>query len=79
MDRRDFLKTGAKAVAGITAADRLPAWAKPERVVGANDRVRVALCGLNGRGESHIKGYAAQKDVEIAALPGPNVAIDDIL
>jgi predicted dehydrogenase len=66
--RREFLRTGAKAVAGITAADRLQAWARPERVVGANDRVRLALCGLNGRGESHIKGYAALKDAEIAVF-----------
>jgi len=28
--RREFLKTGAKVVAGITAADRLRAWAAPE-------------------------------------------------
>ena len=66
--RRSFLKTGAKAAAGIAAADHLRAWASPERVLGANDRVRVAICGLHGRGENHIQGYAALKDVEIAAF-----------
>ena len=66
--RREFLKTSAKAVAGITAADHLRAWAVPERVLGANDRVRVAICGLHGRGEDHIRDYAALKDAEIAAV-----------
>ena len=66
--RREFLKAGAKAVAGTTAADRLWAWAKPQRVLGANDRVRVAICGLHGRGETHIRAYGALKDTEIAAL-----------
>lgn len=66
--RREFLKTGAKAVAGIATSDHLRAWATPQRVLGANDRVRVAICGLHGRGESHLKGYAALKDVEIAAF-----------
>src|SRR5579872_137863 len=66
--RRQFLKAGAKAVAGVGAADRLQAWARPGRISGANDRVRVALCGLNGRGAEHIKRYAALQDAEIAAL-----------
>ncbi len=66
--RREFLKTGAIAVAGITAAEHLRAWAEPRRVLGANDRVRVAICGLHGRGVSHIEGYAALKNVEIVAF-----------
>src|SRR5215472_8052653 len=37
-------------------------------MAGANDRVRVAIVGLHGRGEDHIKGYSALKNVEIAAL-----------
>ena len=66
--RREFLKVGAKTVAGLTAAEHLRAWAEPQRVLGANDRVRVAICGLNGRGESHIKGYSALQNAEIAAF-----------
>jgi predicted dehydrogenase len=66
--RREFLNTGAKTVAGITAAERLRAWAEPQRVLGANDRVRVAICGLHGRGVNHIQGYAALKNAKIAAF-----------
>ena len=66
--RRQFLKTGAKGAAGLAVAERLGSWIAPQRVLGANDRVRVAICGLHGRGEDHIKGYSALPNVEIAAL-----------
>jgi predicted dehydrogenase len=59
--RRTFLKTGALAAAGWTAASA-------SRVSGANDRVRVAVVGLNGRGWDHVKGYKPIEGVEIAAF-----------
>src|SRR6185503_18015767 len=39
-------------------------------VLGANNRVRVATVGFNGRGQSHIKGFLEMKDegVEMAGL-----------
>ena len=66
--RREFLKTGAKAVAAATAAERVRRWSAPGDVLGANDRVRVAIIGLRGRGENHIQAYGALPNVEIAAL-----------
>jgi predicted dehydrogenase len=44
------------------------------QVVGANDRLRVAVAGINGRGGSHIEAYAGMKDkgVEIAYLVDPD-------
>ena len=66
--RREFLKTGAKVVAVVTAAERLRTWSTPRNVLGANDRVRVAIVGLRGRGENHIQAYGALPNVEIAAL-----------
>jgi predicted dehydrogenase len=58
-DRRDFLKAGAVAAAGLL---------RPDRAMGANDRVRVAIVGLRGRGFDHIKTYHGIPGVEIAAL-----------
>jgi predicted dehydrogenase len=49
-------------VAGVAAL------AVPGRVLGANDRVRVAVCGIHGRGKDHLHNYAQVKDCEIAAL-----------
>ena len=42
--------------------------ARPERVFGANDRVRVAICGIRGRGMDHVKAYSKIPNVEIAAI-----------
>ena len=39
-----------------------------ERVMGANDRVRVAVVGLRGWGFEHVEQYAAIPGVEIAAV-----------
>jgi predicted dehydrogenase len=71
--RRGFLKSGAMAAAVVAAPEGLRALELPQRILGANDRVRVAIVGLRGRGENHIRGYGALPNVEIAAL----VDIDD--
>jgi predicted dehydrogenase len=64
--RREFLKTGAKMAA--VAAVSEPLHGLSARVIGANDRVRVGIVGLRGRGENHITGYGKLPNVEIAAL-----------
>ena len=63
IERRDFLKaTGTAMTVGAATL------ALGGRVLGANDRVRVAICGLRGRGNDHIKGYEHVPGTEIAAL-----------
>lgn len=52
-----FLITGTKASGNI---------------VGANDRLRIAVVGVNGRGQSHIGGWLGQENVEIAYLVDPD-------
>ena len=66
--RRDFLKSGSMAAALVAIPGSLHALGVQGRVLGANDRVRVAIVGLRGRGENHITGYGALPNVEIAAL-----------
>jgi len=58
IDRRDFLKTGAAVAAAFQA----------KNVLGANDRVRIAVIGLRGRGFDHIKTIHGIPGVEIAAI-----------
>jgi predicted dehydrogenase len=62
--RRHFMETSTAfaALAGINSL------VSSERVLGANDRVRVAICGVHGRGNDHLENYAKIKNVEIAAL-----------
>jgi predicted dehydrogenase len=67
-NRRDFLKTGSMAAAVAAVPGRLHAFGVDGRILGANDRVRVGIVGLRGRGENHIRGYGALPNVEIAAL-----------
>ena len=68
MSRRNFLKTAAKTSAGLGTLGGAMFLAHPERVFGANDRVRVAVCGLHGRGKDHLSAYSHVSNVEIAAL-----------
>jgi predicted dehydrogenase len=68
LTRRDFLKTTAKTTAGLGALTGITFLTRPERVLGANDRVRVAVCGLHGRGKDHLDAYSHLSGVEIAAL-----------
>lgn len=53
--RRDFLKTSAFAAAAFATPSFLSA-ASASRVLGANDEIRVAIVGFNGRGKDHIGG-----------------------
>jgi predicted dehydrogenase len=58
MTRRTFL----------TAAGGAALWGTSRAWAGANDRVRVAVVGIHGMGQSHIKAYQALPNVEVAAL-----------
>jgi Oxidoreductase family, NAD-binding Rossmann fold/Oxidoreductase family, C-terminal alpha/beta domain len=66
--RRDFLRTSAKTGAGLAALGGITFISQPQRVFGANDRVQVAIIGLNGRGGDHIKGFSRLANAQIAAL-----------
>src|ERR1700678_4187883 len=65
LNRRDFLITGA---AGLTALGSAAYLGRPGLVMGANDRVRVAICGVRGRGGDHLHNYSQLPNVQIAAL-----------
>jgi predicted dehydrogenase len=64
VNRRDFLGT-AKSVAALGGMGLL---ADSNRVMGANERVRVAICGLRGRGRDHLHNYSQIQNAEIAAF-----------
>jgi predicted dehydrogenase len=63
IERREFLKTTGKAITVGAASLALGG-----KILGANDRVRVAVCGVRGRGKDHIHGFAHVPGVELAAL-----------
>jgi predicted dehydrogenase len=67
INRRDFLKSTTRG-ASLAALGGVSFIVHPERVFGANDRVRVAVVGLHGQGWAHVEEYAKLKDVEVVAL-----------
>lgn len=69
-NRRDFLKTSSAIVAGATFA--ISGTKASGNILGANDRIRIAVAGLNGRGGAHIDGWQGQENVEIVALVDPD-------
>jgi predicted dehydrogenase len=70
-NRREFLKRAA-TTAGVATAFTIAGANASGRVLGANDRVRIAIAGINGRGQTHITGFGGMKDVEIACLVDPD-------
>ena len=75
--RRDFLQrtleTAITGLAGISFIEAAKADEAPRRNRSANDKIRIAVIGLNGRGMDHIAGYLALSDVEITALCDPDM------
>lgn len=63
--RRDFLKLTGAGVAGSALGVSASSYSK---ILGANDRVRVGICGVRGRGHDHIRGFSRVPGTEIAAL-----------
>src|SRR5260221_6097546 len=63
--RRDFLKITGAGVAGTALSVSASSYA---RVMGANDRGRVAICGGRGPGKDHIHGFSRVQGGDIAAL-----------
>ena len=62
MTRRDFIRSTAAAGVALTLASPY------SRVRGANDAIRVAVMGINGRGESHIGTFHKMDGVRVVAL-----------
>ena len=56
LSRRQFLNHSL-AAAGVSAGFAIGGTKSSGRVIGANDRVRVGVAGLNSRGASHVDAF----------------------
>src|SRR5260370_4383227 len=77
LDRRTLLKQSLLTTASVGL---LPAFGAEDntrvtsqasavaRVVGANEDIRYAVVGFNGRGKAHIEGLAKVKGTRLVAL-----------
>jgi len=55
-------------MAGGAAAAQL----STRRALGANEKIQVAVLGVNGRGKDHIQGFMKQPDAEVALICDPD-------
>ncbi|MCK5862241.1 MAG: Gfo/Idh/MocA family oxidoreductase [Candidatus Hydrogenedentes bacterium] len=74
ISRRQFIKS-TSAFAGASLL--LCGTSASGKVIGANNRLRIAVAGLNGRGQSHIGGWLEQDNVEIAYVIDPDQRVLD--
>jgi predicted dehydrogenase len=77
-NRRDFLENSmlaaaAAAVAAGPATSELVA--AEEGSSSPNEKLRVAVLGVRGRGGSHISAFSRRKDTEVAVLCDPDEAV----
>ena len=69
LQRRTFVKAGAASAAPAAA------FAAGSGVLGANDRIRAAVLGVNGRGQSHMYGLQPLKNVDVTTFVDPDLEI----
>ena len=65
--RRTFLKK-SMTIAGLASTFTISGTCASGQILGANDRLRVGVVGINGRGQSHISAFASMPNVEVACL-----------
>jgi len=73
LTRREFLGRSTQAAAGIAAggalaAKTLAAPAISSRILGANDRINMAIIGIRSQGRAHIRSLAKIPNVHIKTL-----------
>ncbi|MEP6991790.1 MAG: Gfo/Idh/MocA family oxidoreductase [bacterium] len=66
VDRRDFLKRAGAVGLGLAMTNRLPGGLPRRR--SANERVGVAVMGLNGRGMVHAQNFSRLPNSEVRYL-----------
>ncbi|MBA3315122.1 MAG: Gfo/Idh/MocA family oxidoreductase [Planctomycetaceae bacterium] len=71
--RRKFLGTSI-AVAGA-ATMPYASWRPAKAAQGPNERLRVAVLGLNGRGSAHVEGFSGRNNCEVSAIIDPDEAV----
>ena len=60
--RRDFIKKSVLGTAGIAIGGIGFNSKSYASIIGANERINIAVCGINGRGSAHLTGFSALKD-----------------
>jgi len=65
--RRTFVKKSIATI-GLASTFAISGSRASGRILGANDRVRVGVVGINDRGAAHIQAFGKMPNVEVAYL-----------
>ncbi|MHC4658806.1 MAG: Gfo/Idh/MocA family protein [Planctomycetota bacterium] len=75
ISRREFLSRGTQTAAGVFAATTLASCTSPQptpvakgRVIGANERINMAVIGIRGRGGGLARSFAKIPNVRVQTL-----------
>ncbi|MBN1894519.1 Gfo/Idh/MocA family oxidoreductase [bacterium] len=68
ISRREFMHKSARSAVGTGAAAALAASMRPAKVLGANDRVNLAVMGIRSRGQAHYQEFCRIPGVRIKTL-----------
>jgi predicted dehydrogenase len=60
--RRDFIRTSVIGTAGIAIGGIGFTRKSYASIIGANERINIAVCGIGGRGAGHLSGFSALKE-----------------
>ena len=75
--RREFLEQSMlTAAAAAMAGTSLPApVSADEQSSSPNERLRIAVLGVHGRGKDHLGGFVGRQDCEVVAIGDPDEAV----
>ena len=70
LDRRDFLKRAGATGLGLAMANTVPSplWHRVAPAASANEKIVVAVMGLNGRGMVHAQNFSSLPNSEVAYI-----------
>jgi predicted dehydrogenase len=78
--RREFLENSmfAAAAAAATGSVASKQVFAAEGSKSPNERLRVAVLGVNGRGQSHLSAFMKRNDTEVVAIVDPDESVGQI-
>ncbi|MFC2081248.1 Gfo/Idh/MocA family oxidoreductase [Bacteroidota bacterium] len=66
--RREFIKKSAMGTAGVAIGSLAFSSKNYASIIGANDRINVAVVGIGGRGGAHVGAWCSLKDFKNVTL-----------
>lgn len=75
--RREFLEQSMFAAAAAAVAGSVPVSRSfaDDASKSPNEKLRIAVLGVNGRGRSHLGGFVPRSDCEVVAIVDPDEAV----